>query len=77
EQIWCQPNPTQAWINWMRGGKMPAKVAACANPVAETTSLGEQLGFTGTPTLVFPNGKVQPGYAPAAQLKEILEKNQK
>ncbi|MDO4998569.1 MAG: DsbC family protein, partial [Neisseria sp.] len=18
EQIWCQPNPTQAWINWMR-----------------------------------------------------------
>lgn len=76
EQIWCQSDRTAAWTQWMREGRMPNKAASCGNPVAETVSLGEQLGFTGTPTLVFPNGKIQPGYAPAAQLQKILETNQ-
>lgn len=76
EQIWCQSDRTAAWTQWMREGRMPNKAASCGNPVAETVSLGEQLGFTGTPTLVFPNGKIQPGYAPAAQLQKILEANQ-
>lgn len=77
EQIWCQPDRTAAWTGWMREGKAPPAVAACDNPVAQTVSLGEQLGFTGTPTIVFPNGKVQPGYMPAAQLKEVIAANQK
>lgn len=77
ELIWCQPDRAAAWTAWMREGKMPPAVKACANPVAETTSLGEQLGFTGTPTIVFPNGRSQSGYSPMPQLKEIIEKNQK
>lgn len=76
EQIWCQSDRTAAWTQWMREGRMPAKAASCDNPVAETISLGEQLGFSGTPTLIFPNGKIQPGYAPAEQLQKILEANQ-
>lgn len=75
--IWCQPNPTKAWTEWMREGKFPASAKECDHPTAETTSLGEQLGFTGTPTLVFPNGRSQSGYSPMPQLKEIIEKNQK
>lgn len=77
EQIWCSSDRTTAWTQWMREGKIPAAAPACDNPVAETTSLGEQLGFTGTPTLVFPNGRTQSGYSPLPQLQEILEKNQK
>ncbi len=77
EQIWCQPDRTAAWTNWMRQGKAPAQVAECENPVAETMSLGEQLGFNGTPTLVFPNGKTQSGYAPMPQLQETIKANQK
>lgn len=76
EQIWCQSDRTAAWTQWMREGRMPDKAASCDNPVAETISLGEQLGFTGTPTLVFPNGKIQPGYAPVEQLRKVLEENQ-
>ncbi|QEY23666.1 DsbC family protein [Neisseria animalis] len=76
EIIWCQPDPTKAWTDWMRGGKMPQGEANCENPVAETTSLGEQLGFNGTPTLVFPNGRTQSGYSPMPMLQEIIEKNQ-
>lgn len=76
ELLWCQPNPTQAWTDWMRKGKLPSGKANCENPVAETTSLGEQFGFNGTPTLVFPNGRSQSGYSPMPHLKEVIEKNQ-
>lgn len=76
EQIWCQPNRTAAWTAWMREGKMPPQVKVCDNPVEETTSLGEQLGFHGTPALVFPNGKSQSGYSPLPQLEEVIKQNQ-
>lgn len=76
-QIWCQKDRTAAWTDWMRKGIQPPSVAECDNPVAETTSLGEQLGFTGTPAIVFPNGKTQAGYSPKAQLEEALKANQK
>ena len=76
EQIWCQPNRTAAWTAWMREGRMPPQVKVCDNPVAETTSLGEQLGFHGTPALVFPNGKTQSGYSPMPQLEQIIKQNQ-
>jgi len=76
-QIMCQPNTTKAWIEWMREGKMPASVAECKNSVAETTALGESFGFNGTPTIVFPNGQVQSGFAPLPQLEEIIKANQK
>ncbi|MDO4878307.1 MAG: DsbC family protein [Neisseria sp.] len=77
EQIWCQPDRTAAWTTWMREGKMPPPAAACDNPVAETTSLGEQMGFQGTPALVFPNGKTQSGFSPLPQLEQLINDNQK
>lgn len=76
-QIWCQKDRTAAWTAWMREGKMPPQVAECENPVEETTSLGEQLGFHGTPALVFPNGRTQSGYSPLQQLQKTIEENQK
>ncbi len=76
EQIWCQKDRTAAWTAWMREGKAPAKVAACPNPVEKTIALGEELGFTGTPTVVFPNGQVQMGYAPQDVLQQAIEQNQ-
>lgn len=75
-QIACQPDVTRAWTNWMRDGKMPPKVAECHHHVAETTKLGENFGFNGTPTMVFPNGKVQSGYAPMPHLQQVIESNQ-
>lgn len=76
-QVMCQPNPTKAWTEWMREGKMPPKVAECKNSVAQTTQLGDRLGFHGTPAMVFPNGKVQNGYIPMPQLEAVIKANQK
>ncbi|MCF7521538.1 DsbC family protein [Neisseria sp. ZJ106] len=77
EIIWCQPDRTAAWTKWMRQGVFPKNTQACDNPVAETTSLGEQLGFNGTPTLIFPNGRTQSGYSPMPVLEKIISQNQK
>lgn len=77
QQIWCQPDRTAAWTKWMREGKMPPQVPVCDNPVNETVSLGEQLGFHGTPAIVFPNGRTQAGYTPMPQLEKNIKDNQK
>lgn len=42
--------------------------ATCENAVADQFRLGQQLGISGTPTLIFENGEMQPGYSPAAEL---------
>ncbi len=75
-QLWCQPNRTEAWTKWMRDGVSPAQVFECANPVAELTKLAEGFGFNGTPTIVYPNGKIQSGYMPKADFEAALKKNQ-
>ena len=53
-----------------KAGKMPDP-ATCDNPVADQYKLGQKLGITGTPTLIFEDGEMQPGYAP---WKELLKR---
>ena len=76
-RIWCSPNRTAAWTEWMRKGTVPPESAGCENPVKETMALGNRYGFNGTPTMVFPNGKIVPGYMPKEDLQQALEANQK
>lgn len=77
ERIWCSSDRTAAWTGWMRQGVVPPEVAPCPNPVAETMELGNQYGFNGTPTLVFPNGKIVAGFIPNPQLQQTIADNQK
>ena len=53
-----------------KAGKMP-EPATCDNPVADQYKLGQKLGITGTPTLIFEDGEMQPGYVP---WKELLKR---
>ncbi|WP_051940209.1 DsbC family protein [Stenoxybacter acetivorans] len=76
EQLWCQPNRTKAWTDWMRNQIAPPTVPACPNPIAETMRLGQTLGFNGTPTLVFPNGKVFSGFMEQENLEKAITENQ-
>lgn len=76
ERIWCSTDRVAAWTGWMRQGTVPPQTAACPNPVADSMDLGERLGFNGTPTIVFPNGKFISGYLPNPELQEAIEANQ-
>lgn len=45
--------------------------------VDQNIALGQKIGVTGTPTMVFPNGKVISGYMQAKDLLRTIEENQK
>jgi thiol:disulfide interchange protein DsbC len=67
---WCSKEPAKAIGTLKAGGKIEMKT--CANPVKQHYELGQTLRISGTPTIVLDNGKIVPGYAPAANLLSML-----
>lgn len=68
--VWCADDRVKALGTAKSGGKLEMK--SCANPVDEHVRLGQEVGVEGTPTLVLDDGRVLPGYAPAAELLAAL-----
>lgn len=69
--VLCSKNPNQAWEDLLLRNKLPA-TANCSTPTAKVLALGQKLHVTGTPTLVFADGTLVPGYLPAATLDKAL-----
>lgn len=68
--IWCSPKPAETWTGFMRNGtKLPTNTN-CKTPLSEIAQLGERLGITGTPALIFPNGKLVPGAIPLQMIED-------
>jgi thiol:disulfide interchange protein DsbC len=68
--VWCAKDRGKALGIAKAGGKIEMKT--CTHPVDEHLRLGAEVGVEGTPALVFDDGRVVPGYAPAAQLLAAL-----
>ena len=67
---WCADNPNQAMTALKNGLTIPP--AMCDNPTASQYELGQQVGVTGTPAIITADGRVLPGYMPAARLAGAL-----
>ena len=67
---WCSKDPRQA-LDDARDG-VPLKPKTCPNPVAKEYALGNEVGVTGTPSLVYADGTMVPGYLPARVLAKQL-----
>lgn len=70
--VWCAGDQQDA-MNIAKAGDVPPK-QTCENPVEEQYELGQALGVTGTPSMMTFDGDMIPGYVPADQLRERLEK---
>lgn len=68
--VWCNADQQTALTDAKAGREVPP--ASCDNPVEETYMLGRKVGVDGTPTIIFDDGTVTPGYIPSAQLIERL-----
>jgi thiol:disulfide interchange protein DsbC len=68
--VWCAEDRKQA-ITEAKSGRQPPE-RTCKNPVQAEMSLGSRIGVSGTPTLVFSDGSMLPGYLNPAQLSEYL-----
>ncbi|MDO5623354.1 MAG: DsbC family protein [Pseudomonadota bacterium] len=72
-QIWCTRDKGQAWADWMVNNIAPKGPANC-----NTDALNDNLAFaskhriTGTPTVVFADGRRVPGAITAQQVEQML-----
>lgn len=72
--ILCNADPNKAWEDWMTKGLQPVS-ATCdkANRTDDVVALGKKMNVTGTPTLIFASGLLNPGYMPADELEKALD----
>lgn len=68
--VWCAKDQQSA-LTKAKNGQAP-EPALCKNPIAETYEIGQEVGVSGTPTIVFDDGVVRPGYIPYKELIKQL-----
>lgn len=71
--VWCATDPQEAMTSAKAGDSVDA--AKCANTIAEQYQFGQQIGVTGTPNIIMPNGTIIPGYQPAKALEQAIKDN--
>lgn len=68
---WCADDKQGTLTKLKRGEKV--EIAVCPNnPVEKQYNLGKQLGVTGTPSVIFMDGTMIPGYQPADEFARML-----
>jgi thiol:disulfide interchange protein DsbC len=75
--VWCSADRGKAWIDLALNNRVPAAKSDCPNPVDKNVQLGQRLGVSATPTLIFTNGERVSGLLQLADLNEELEKSLK
>lgn len=73
--VWCAKDRKAALTSAKSDG--PVEEKTCVNPVKQEMALGEQVGVSGTPTIITESGHLLPGYVPAARLAQILAEEKK
>lgn len=69
--VWCSDDRKKSLTQAKNGQNLPA--ADCDTPVLAHYELGNALGISGTPALVFPDGRVIPGYMDSERLAAMLQ----
>jgi len=72
--VWCAPDRAEALALLENHQKI--ETFTCDNTVAAHFYLGEALQVEGTPTLIFADGNMQPGYPGFKRLLQLLERHQ-
>jgi thiol:disulfide interchange protein DsbC len=75
--VWCSADRSKAWLELALNGKAPAAGPECPNPVQKNIELGQKLGVSATPTLIFANGERISGGLQLADLTEQLDKSKR
>jgi thiol:disulfide interchange protein DsbC len=74
KSVWCAKDRTATWRAWMLDGKAPpAAPATCdMSAIERNMALARKHRVTGTPALVFEDGKRVPGAMPLPQFEQQL-----
>ena len=73
KQIWCAKDNIKVWRDWMIKGTPIAESPACdTSALQRNLALGRKHRITGTPGLVYEDGKMQPGAVGADAVERQL-----
>ncbi|MXS86518.1 DsbC family protein [Nitrosomonas sp. HPC101] len=72
EAIWCSEDQVKAWDDFMLKSIVPAS-KNCDTPLQMLLESGRQNRVTGTPTLIFADGSVVPGFIPQSEIEKRLD----
>jgi len=67
----CSKNPAKAWEDLMLNNVQPP-AGTCSASASKVMELGKKFNVSGTPTLIFADGTLVPGYLPGAELEKAL-----
>jgi thiol:disulfide interchange protein DsbC len=71
ETAWCSSNRQETLTKLKSGVKVPM-ISCNSELIADHYALGGQLGVRGTPAILTSDGRLVPGYQPAANLAKML-----
>ncbi len=69
ETIWCAPDRSKAWQDWMLSGTLPATKSCDLSGLQKNAELGDKYRIRGTPTIFLSNGERIGGAIPPDQLE--------
>lgn len=70
--ILCSDEPVNAWKDWMKNNVHPAQQANCDPSFNEVLELMQALNVSGSPAILFDNGKRTVGFATAAAMNQTM-----
>ena len=68
--VWCSQDRHKSLNQAKNGQNLPAR--DCETPVLEHYELGNLIGISGTPALIFPDGRLIPGYMDVDRLVSMM-----
>jgi thiol:disulfide interchange protein DsbC len=71
--IWCATNREKAWTDWILKDQLPTTTGKCEVPLEKVGELARKFGITGTPALIFSDGKKIPGAVPYKEIERYLQ----
>ena len=72
KKVWCAKDRSKAWLDLMLKNQVPQNKGDCANPIERNIALAGQLRISGTPAIVFEDGRLIPGAIPKDQIEKIM-----
>ena len=73
--IWCSPDPSSAWTDWMQSHKEPSSTTCAGDPIGQIQTLAESMHIHSTPTLFLQNGHRVGGAIPREELQKLIEQS--
>ena len=72
KKVWCAKDRPKAWLDLMLKNQVPQNKGDCANPVARNIDLAARLRISGTPAVIFEDGRLVPGAIPKEQIEKLM-----